>query len=134
MSFDAKTSAVIIVRDLGCCVRCGAHVAHLERGLAWSVHHRRPRGTGGTSLVWVDAAANGVVLCGSGVDGCHGWVESNRDVARSAGFLVPLNGVLRADEVSIQHVTLGHVYLNDEGGWSPVEEGPTPESLWRDAA
>jgi hypothetical protein len=44
--------------------------------------------------------------------------------------LVPLNGVLRADEVSIRHLLLGLVYLTDEGGWVPVEQGPTPESMW----
>lgn len=130
MNVDEK----VIARDMGGCARCGRHVAHLERGLAWSIHHRRPRGAGGTSLVWVNEAANLVIACGSGVTGCHGWIESHRAEARMAGFLIPLNGVLRADEVAIRHKTLGLVLLNDEGGWTPVEEGPTPESMWKDVA
>lgn len=130
MNVDEK----VIARDIGACARCGRHVAHLERSLAWSIHHRRPRGAGGTSLAWVNEAANQIILCGSGTTGCHGWVESRRAEARMAGFLVPLNGVLRADEVAIRHKTLGLVLLNDEGGWTPVEEGPTPESMWKDVA
>ena len=119
----------VIARDLGCCVRCGKHVAHLERGFAWSIHHRRPRGKGGTSLAWVGAAANLIVLCGSGTTGCHGWIESHRADARADGHLVPLNGIVRADEVAVRHAGLGLVLLTDEGGWRPVEEGPTPESM-----
>lgn len=126
-------SEQIIVRDLGCCARCGRHVAHLERGVAWSVHHRRPRGMGGAGADWINRAANGLVLCGSGTTGCHGWVEKHRDRARELGFLVP-RGVLRADEVSIVHAVLGHVLLTDEGGFIPVEEGPSPESMWKDVA
>lgn len=123
----------VITRDLGSCARCGRHVVHLERGRAWSIHHRRPRGSGGTSLAWVNEAANLVILCGSGTTGCHGWVEKNRRQARALGFLVPLNGIQKADEIAIKHKTLGLVYLTDQGGWNPVEEGPTPES-WGEAA
>jgi hypothetical protein len=32
--------------------------------------------------------ANLILLCGSGVSGCHGWVESYRDKAREKGFLL----------------------------------------------
>lgn len=129
MNVDEK----VITRDMGKCARCGRHVVHLELGTSWSIHHRRPRGSGGTSLAWVNEAANEIVLCGSGTTGCHGWVEKNRKEAREAGFLVPLNGIQKAAEVAIRHYTLGLVYLNDEGGWEPVEEGPTPES-WGEAA
>lgn len=130
MNVDEK----VIARDMGACARCGRHVAHLERGIAWSIHHRRPRGAGGTSLAWVDEAANQIILCGSGTTGCHGWVESNRSEARAQGFLVPLLGRWKADEVAITHKTLGVVYLTDDGGWVPAEEGPTPESMWKDVA
>lgn len=132
--FTPGTVNLIVVRDQGKCARCGAHVAHLERGRAWSIHHRRPRGKGGTSIAWVSAAANGLVLCGSGTTGCHGWVESHRAEAIMAGFLVSLNGVRVAADVVIRHALLGLVYLTDDGGWIPVEEGPTPESMWGEAA
>lgn len=124
----------VIARDLGACARCGNHVVHFDRGMAWSIHHRRPRGSGGTSLAWVNEAANLIILCGSGTTGCHGWVENNRREARDLGYLVPLNGIQKADEVSITHKTLGLVYLTDDGGWVPAMEGPTPESWGRNAA
>lgn len=125
--------ALVVVRDLGCCVRCGRHVAHLERGREWSIHHRRPRGTGGTSLLWVNAAANLVVLCGSGTTGCHGWIESHRTEAKAAGWLISQNGHLTAVEVPIEHVTLGRVFLTDEGGWVAAD-GPTEPDAWEEAA
>lgn len=130
MNVDEK----VIARDMGACARCGRHVAHLERGIAWSIHHRRPRGSGGTSLAWVNEAANQMIACGSGTTGCHGWIESNRREARALGYLVPLNGIQKADEVAINHKTLGLVYFTDGGGWVPVEEGPTPESWEGEAA
>lgn len=128
--FSPGVAGLIIARDLGRCALTGVQVAHLTRGLDFDLHHRRPRGSGGTSLDWVDQAANGVLLSRE----AHNWVEKNRREARALGFLVPLNGVQKADEVSIRHRLLGLVYLNDQGGWEPVEEGPTPESMWGDAA
>lgn len=115
--FSAPVRAVIVGRDLGCCVRCSRPVAHLTPGWDWSVHHRRPRGMGGTSLPWVGWPANGVVLCGHGTDGCHGWVESNREVAFEEGWLVALNGVVIAAEVPMRHALFGRVLLDDEGEW-----------------
>ncbi|MGF3055641.1 HNH endonuclease [Microbacterium sp. YY-01] len=132
--FSTSTVHRIVARDRGACVRCGLLVAHLPRGVAWSVHHRRARGAGGTSVVWVNAASNGVVLCGSGTTGCHGWVESHQREAMTAGWVVSMNGRLRADEVVVRHRVLGVGYLTDDGGWVPVVEGPTPESWEGEAA
>lgn len=87
--FTARQVAVIIDRDAGACVRCGVVVVHLQRGIAWSIHHRRPRGMGGSRSPEVNAAPNGLVLCGSGTTGCHGWVEGHREQARQEGLLVP---------------------------------------------
>jgi len=132
--FTPSTVALIIARDRGACARCGRDVTHLERGRAWSIHHRRPRGQGGTSLAWVAGAANGLVLCGSGTTGCHGAVEADREAAYKEGFLVRINGRDVAADVAIRHKTLGLVYLDDDGGYAPAEEGPTPESMWKDVA
>ena len=126
--FSKPVAALIVARDLGCCARCGAHVAHLERGFAWSIHHRRPRGMGGAGADWINEAANGLALCGSGTTGCHGWVEQHRDEAVAQGYLIR-RGIQQAEDVAIQHHTLGLVYLTNSGGWVPAEEGPTPESL-----
>lgn len=71
-------------RSQGKCEWCG-------QPPSWgsSVHHRKPRGMGGSRKVHVNAAANLLFLCGSGVTGCHGWVESNRQEAVTYGLLVP---------------------------------------------
>lgn len=63
----------------------------------WSVHHRVPRGMGGSRNEQLHLPANLILLCGSGVTGCHGWVESNRDKARERGFL--LTKVESAEEI-----------------------------------
>lgn len=107
----------VIERDGGRCARCGRAVAHLVRGIAWSLHHRRPRGAGGTTLAWVNLPANLVILCGSGVTECHGWVEKHRDKARELGFLVRLSGLLIAADVAIEHAVHGLVRLDDEGDY-----------------
>lgn len=125
---------LIIDRDQGCCARCGKHVTDLERGRAWSIHHRRPRGRGGTSLAWVNGAANLIVMCGSGVTGCHGEVESHRAQGRMDGYLIPLNGMQVAEDVPVRHAVHGLVRLTDDGGWVPVLRGPTPETPWPAAA
>ena len=114
--FSPATTAAIIERDRGRCARCGVPVAHLERGLAWSIHHRAPRKMGGRRDEWIGQAANGVILCGSGVTGCHGWVERNRSEARDTGWLIPM-GVQRPDTTAIQHAVHGYVHLTDDGGW-----------------
>lgn len=101
------------------CAACGAGVSG-ERGRDWSVHHRRPRGMGGTSLVWVNLPANLVLLHGSGVQSCHGTVESERNTWRDRGFLLSANARLQADEVPILHAVLGLVLLDNEGGWVEV--------------
>lgn len=43
---------------------------------------------GGTKRADANLPPNLLVLCGSGVTGCHGWVESNRNEAREEGFIL----------------------------------------------
>lgn len=132
--FTPRAEQLILQRDGGNCVRCGRHVVYMERGIAWSIHHRRPRGSGGTSVAWVSAAANGIVLCGSGTTGCHGWVEARRTESIEDGFLISANGQAKADEVPIKHTRLGLVLLDDEGGYEPVADEPHPDEEWKDVA
>lgn len=112
----------VIERDRGACARCGRDVTHLERGRAWSIHHRRPRGAGGTSLAWVNLPANLVVLCGSGTTGCHGWVERERTKAFDLGLLVSKIGVATATTTRLKHHLYGWVLLNNDGGYKPAGE------------
>lgn len=52
-----------------------------------SVQHRRAQGMGGTSLDETHNLANLLLLCGTGVTGCHGWVEcEERDLAEQRGL------------------------------------------------
>ena len=76
-------------RAFGSCERCGRSLVRAGRGWGWSAHHRQPRGMGGTSNSDLGKATNGLILCGHGTAGCHGWVESNRREAVLAGLIVP---------------------------------------------
>lgn len=71
------------------CELCGAR---LHDGDTWSAvhsfHHRQARGAGGSSRPEVNSPANVLLLCGSGVTGCHGFIESHRAMAESEGWLV----------------------------------------------
>jgi hypothetical protein len=84
MTFSKAVRAAVVERAGNRCERCGRAL------LSWpfSLHHRRPRGMGGSHRPDTDSVANALALCGSGTTGCHGWVESNRDEARRLGFLV----------------------------------------------
>lgn len=77
---------LVLTRDAHACQWCGRHV--YDGG--FSIHHRRPRGMGGSRRRDANSPSNLVTLCGSGTTGCHGHVESHRDDARQRGFLVPL--------------------------------------------
>lgn len=69
-------------RQLGRCLRCGCPI---QRG-AGSWHHRRTRRR-------IDAhthcPCNGILLCGDGVQGCHGWTHGVGNFeARQSGLIV----------------------------------------------
>lgn len=81
---SARIRSQVLMRAGGRCERChepvGIHPS--------SVHHRIPRGMGGTSDDVVNTVAALVLLCGSGTTGCHGWVESHRMEAYATGWLI----------------------------------------------
>lgn len=96
-AFNPLARVLIVGREGGSCFRCGLRVAHLEEtgrgfkilGLTdYSIHHRRARGMGGSRDPQTSHPSNGLLLCGSGVTGCHGWVESHRSAARADGYLL----------------------------------------------
>jgi hypothetical protein len=60
-----------------------------------------------------NSPANILLLCGSGTEGCHGWVESNRADAYAQGLLLH-----QGDDPCEMPVTLryGTVFIDDEGG------------------
>lgn len=115
-SFTPATVALIRARDRDGCALCGFTVAG-ERGRGWSVHHRKPRGMGGTKDPAISSPANGVLLHGTGTTMCHGKVEANREGYTDAGFLINRNSRSQPSDVAILHAIHGLVYLDDLGGW-----------------
>ena len=81
---DSKTREAIFQRAYFECENCGVE----KHTFGFSIHHRKPRGMGGTSKKEINNPSNLILLCGSGTTGCHGWVESNREKAYELGLLV----------------------------------------------
>ena len=89
------------------------HMVGDRRGVDWSIHHRRPRKMGGTRWPGINLPSNLLLACGSGVDGCHGVIESNRSGAVAAGWLV----LSRTDPVTVAVLVKRDrwVYLTNDG-------------------
>lgn len=98
------------------CARCG--VVIWNNG---SRHHRLLRSRNGG-----DEVSNGVLMCGSGTTGCHGWAHANPADATALGFMVP-SGVLPG-MWPIMHALYGWVVLYDDG----TAEGVDP-AAWKEA-
>lgn len=67
---------------------CQLRIPGVCLGRATNTHHRRPRQMGGSRDPVVEDPANHLHLCGDGVRGCHGYVESHRAEAYEKGWLV----------------------------------------------
>lgn len=74
---------IVITRAGYACEKCKGPLTNWD---GMSVHHRKPRGMGGSKNA--DRPENLLALCGSGVTGCHGWVEKHRDEAYTRGLLL----------------------------------------------
>lgn len=105
--FPPAVREIIYARADRCCERCGKYA------YGGSIHHRRPRGMGGSRNPVTNSAVNGVLLCGSGTTGCHGEVESNRPQAILDGWIVPQH--TDPTFVPIRHLHYGLVYLDPDG-------------------
>lgn len=68
---------------------------------------------GGSGDADLGAASNGLILCGHGTDGCHGWVEVNRPEAVALGLIVPTGS--RSRDVPVSLYLFGRVRLTDDG-------------------
>lgn len=115
--FPPVVRQAILERDHYSCQRCGAHV---DTGIVgYSLQHRIARGMGGsTDNPAINRPSNGIVLCGSGTTGCHGWVEGHPYEAGRAGWSV----VSWADPTTVPVKTLtGWVLLNDRGYSWPTD-------------
>jgi 5-methylcytosine-specific restriction protein A len=104
-----KVRDLVFQRDGSACVVC-------RDTYQLQVHHRRPRGAGGTQRPESNEAANLVVVCLTH----HSWLESQRELARQRGYLVPQH----ANPEDVPIVWCGvHVYLRADGSVEPVDEG-----------
>ena len=116
---DFDTVMAVLHRDGYRCVRCGTPIEG-DRGVHWSLHHRAPRGMGGTRRPEVNSPSNLIPLCGSGVTGCHGFVESHRAEALDAGWLVSRHTDPAKKALLVNHSSRW-VYLAPDFTYSEVE-------------
>jgi hypothetical protein len=107
----AAVRARVLERDGLRCLRCGASVAHGPR----SVHHRQPRGMGGTSDPLVHRLSLLALVCGSGTTGCHGDIESWRARSRTLGWLISRFEPADPQTIPIYLDSGDVVWLHDDG-------------------
>lgn len=72
-----KVVAVVLARAAESCERCG--FARPEQ-----LHHRKPRGAGGSSDPAINSPSNLLAVCAP----CHLSIERDRSVSREQGWLV----------------------------------------------
>ena len=104
---DAATRQLVLDRDEGCVI-CG------RSDLPVQIHHRRPRGAGGSKDAATNRPPNLITLCADH----HRWVESNREISREKGYLVP--SWEDPATVRVRHAVHGTVLLTHDGlvrGW-----------------
>jgi hypothetical protein len=121
--FAPVTRQIILERDRYACVRCGIPVDTSSVG--YSLQHRDNRGMGGTTDPSINLPSNGIVLCGSGTTGCHGWVESHPDEATGNGWAV----LAWADPITVPvRYRHGWYLLDRRGGMQVIADGIIPDN------
>lgn len=75
--FSPQVRRTIMDRSDQWCEVCGIEYGH-------QIHHRRPRGSGGSRRESTNQPANGLHVC----NGCHGRIEHRRTEAYEYGWLV----------------------------------------------
>lgn len=101
---------IVRQRDGHRCQMCGCSIVDQPS----SIHHRRRRGMGGSALL--ERPSNLVRLCGTGITGCHGFVESERALATTRGWLL---GFLDDPETTPLRCFDGWQLLSDTGDRAP---------------
>lgn len=101
--FSRRVRDQIMARANGACERCGITAQ------AYQLHHRRPRGMGGSSADDTNQASNGLCVCVT----CHSEIEANREESLRFGWLVRQGQAPDAVKVLRKGTW---VVLNDEGG------------------
>lgn len=112
---DRTTRDLVKLREDWRCAVCGRVLIDFPDT---SIHHRRNRGSGGSSDPGINRPCNLLFVCGSGTTLCHGDLTDNaqRRVALGAGWVVSLNGNQDPAQVPVMHALYGRVLLLDDGG------------------
>jgi 5-methylcytosine-specific restriction protein A len=104
---SAAVVALVRERASECCERCG-------NDWGTQLHHRRPRGAGGSKRESTNQAANCTWICGP----CHAEIESRREWATVHGWLVSQHSDPALVPVLTRH---GWVLLTGSGGIEATE-------------
>lgn len=101
-------------RAFGRCERC------LKATLCGHLHHRRPKGLGGSKRSDRHDVSNLVYLCPED----HSWAHNNPLDAIAAGYLVPRSSGMSPLAVPIKDLSGQTLFLDDEGQYlrEPVED------------
>lgn len=83
----------VLTRSRGLCEvaatpECRTRGRRLDSVVGASVQHRLPGRMGGSKRAAVHSPANLLQVCGSGTTGCHGHMESQRELALVNGWLL----------------------------------------------
>jgi 5-methylcytosine-specific restriction enzyme A len=106
--FPVKVRATVHHRAAGMCEKCGT-------ARATEIHHRRPRGMGGSKVDDTNTASNALFLCAR----CHGIIEDQRRYAIDQGWLVKQHH----HPADIPVLYRGAwVFLDDLGNMKPVKD------------
>lgn len=99
----SREVALSVVERDGMCRRC-------RNSAGAQIHHRKPRGAGGSSDPRINSRANLVWLC----SGCHAEIESFRNEARDSGWLVRFSE--DPETVPLVDLTGSQFWLTDDDG------------------
>jgi hypothetical protein len=108
---DRTIRDLVWKRDEGRCAICGIGVF----GRLHAIHHRRNRGSGGSSDPAINSPANLLLVC-DGPSSCHEWVGASPAEAYEAGYMVSLNSQQDPAKVKLFHAVFdAQVLLTHEG-------------------
>jgi 5-methylcytosine-specific restriction protein A len=96
---------LVMGRAFGCCERC------LKATLCGHLHHRRPKGLGGSKAPDRHDVSNLVYLCPQD----HSWAHGNPTAAAAEGFIVPRSSGNHPLEVPITDLSGQTQFLDNEG-------------------